>query len=737
MALACTRKGWRCLAGAIAALAGIWLSPTALHAQTGSVDRTSSEADGPGESVDAKLQSLLDVLQDDQARAELIQKLTALTGDGEPPAEKAPAALSLAQKAAELTRGTAEEASEFAVRIWRDVGGIGEVIGSGDVDVGQLIAAQSPLIGVVAATFAILMILRVLRRPLFRRIAVHAEASGRLGDAFWLIGTVLIDAFAVLPAFAGGYALALGLFGEAGRIGVGQSLFLNAFLAVELVKTLLRGAISPGSAALRFLPTGDRTAGFAYRRASAITSTIGYGVLAAAPIATSWISPAFGRAITVLALTAALGLALFGIWKLRSLLAEEAAAERTEDDLTGRALSIVDRIWPWLASIYATGVFAIAVSQPEAGLPYIAQATGKSALAIVVGVALVTLIGGTIKKGVPLPETVRTNLPRLERRLNGVVPQFLKLLRLFVLIAVMLVVIDAWGLVDVGGWLTSSGGETLFGGIASALLIAVIAYLIWLGFMSWIEYRLSGSNGHLAGARERTLLSLFGNAITIVMIAIAVMLALSELGINIGPLLAGAGVVGLAVGFGAQKLVQDIITGVFIQFENAINTGDVVTVAGTTGTVERLSVRSIGIRDVAGTYHLIPFSAVDQVSNFNRGFAYHVAEIGIAYKESIAEAKEAMAVAFERLKEGELGPYLIADLEMQGVHALGDSAVVIRARLRTAPGQQWAVGRAYNEVVKEVFDERCIDIPFPHLTVYAGTDKAGNTQIDGLLRAPG
>ena len=712
---------WRYLAIAVTALALAWILPTTLHAQTAA----------PGKNVDAGLQALLDVLQDDQARAELIEKLTALTEEGEQPAKAAP--LSLARRAANVTRSAVEEASGFISLLWRDV----SEIGGGDVDLGQLIVAHLPLIGVIAATFAILMILRILRRPLFRRMAVHAKESSVIGDLLWLIGTVLIDAVAVLLAFAGGHAIALGMLGEAGRIGVDQSLFLNGFLAVELIKTVLRGAASPGSAALRFLPIGDLVANFAYRRGSAIASTIGYGVLVAAPIAALWISPAFGRAVAVLAMAAALVLALFGVWKLKSLLDDDATATAGKADLTGRALSVVDQIWPWLASLYAITAFVIAAARAEEGLSYVLDATARSALAIILGVALVILIGRVIKKGVPLPARLRSDMPQLGRRLDGVVPTFLKGFGLVVLIAVALAVVDAWDLMDVSGWLTSSSGEALFNGVVSALLIGVIAYLLWLAFMSWVEYRLSGSYGRLAGARERTLLSLFGNAITIVVITIAAMLALSELGVNIGPLLAGAGVVGLAIGFGAQKLVQDIITGVFIQFENAINTGDVVTVAGTTGTVERLSVRSIGIRDIAGTYHLIPFSAVDQVANFNRGFAYHVAEIGIAYKESVADAKEAMVAAFEQLKEGEFGPHLLDDLEMQGVHALGDSAVVVRARLRTAPGEQWAVGRAYNEVVKEVFDERGIDIPFPHLTVYAGTDKEGKTQIDSLLPASG
>nr|WP_281354741.1 mechanosensitive ion channel domain-containing protein [Roseospira navarrensis] len=210
------------------------------------------------------------------------------------------------------------------------------------------------------------------------------------------------------------------------------------------------------------------------------------------------------------------------------------------------------------------------------------------------------------------------------------------------------------------------------------------------------------------------------------LIVVTSMLALSELGVNIGPLLAGAGVLGLAIGFGAQKLVQDIITGAFIQVENAMNEGDVVTVGGTTGVVEKLSIRSVGLRDVAGTYHLIPFSSVDAVSNFMKGFAFHVAEIGVAYRENVPEVKALMQVAFERLLETDHGSVIIGELEMHGVTALGDSSVVVRARIRTQPGSQWAVGRAYNEIVKAVLDEHGVEIPFPHLTVYMGENKDGS-----------
>lgn len=212
------------------------------------------------------------------------------------------------------------------------------------------------------------------------------------------------------------------------------------------------------------------------------------------------------------------------------------------------------------------------------------------------------------------------------------------------------------------------------------------------------------------------------------------MLVLAEIGINIGPLIAGAGVLGLAIGFGAQKRVQDIITGVFIQLENAINTGEVVTAGGITGTAERLTIRSLGIRDLSGTYHVIRFSSVDTVSNYMRGFAYHVGEYGVAYREDtdkvIVRLREAFA---ELIADPDQKAQILEDLEVHGVTALADSSVNIRVRIKTMPGSQWAVGRAYNRLVKYHLDAGGIEIPFPHLTMYFGEDKDGNAPPAPLL----
>jgi small-conductance mechanosensitive channel len=285
--------------------------------------------------------------------------------------------------------------------------------------------------------------------------------------------------------------------------------------------------------------------------------------------------------------------------------------------------------------------------------------------------------------------------------------------------------VQIWQLADVGAWLASELGQRVLTAAISVALILVFAGLIYLAVQSWIEWRLNPSAGTTATARERTLLALFRNAFTIVLGVLVFMLILSELGVNIGPLLAGAGVIGLAVGFGAQKLVQDVITGAFIQLEDTMNEGDIITTGGVTGVVERLTIRSVSLRSLDGAYHLIPFSSVDTVTNLMKHFSYHVAEMGVAYRDSIPEVKQAMSDAFEKLKETPFGADIIGDFEMQGLTEFADSAIVVRARIKTLPGKHFALGRAYNEILKEVFDERGIEIPFPHVTLYMGELKDG------------
>jgi small-conductance mechanosensitive channel len=202
------------------------------------------------------------------------------------------------------------------------------------------------------------------------------------------------------------------------------------------------------------------------------------------------------------------------------------------------------------------------------------------------------------------------------------------------------------------------------------------------------------------------------------------------LGISIAPILASAGVVGLAVGVGAQSLVKDYFTGLFLLLENQVHQGDVVEVAGLGGLVEEVTLRHIRLRDYEGSVHFIPNSAVTTVTNRSRGYAYALVDIGIAYRENVEEVFDVIRkVATEIRADETLGPLILEDLDLAGVDAWADSAVMIRFRIKALPLQQWTVKRAFLLRLKKEFDRLGIEIPFPHLTVYPGQAKDGSAPL--------
>ena len=393
------------------------------------------------------------------------------------------------------------------------------------------------------------------------------------------------------------------------------------------------------------------------------------------------------------------------------------------------AYATLVRHWHWIALLWLGWLLVTMLARSEAALYGAARLSLSLAGGIVLAIVLSGTLGRAVGRGIALPAAVIERLPRLQPRLNAFVPQLLVALRVLAVIAALLAALWIGGAVDLGAWLSTPAGLALVGTIVSVVAVLAAAGLVWLALTSWVEYRLNPDFGSVPTAREQTLLTLLRNAATIALLVITLMFALAELGLNIGPLIASAGVIGLAIGFGAQKLVQDVITGVFIQLENAMNVGDVVTAGTTTGVVERLTIRSVSLRDLNGTYHLIPFSSVDAVANFSRDYSHYVVDMGVAYREDTDEVKAAMFDAFAELRlHPEQGGNVIGDFEWFGLDQFADSAVIVRARIRTLPGKQWGVGRAYNEIVKRIFDARGIEIPFPHTTLYFGEDKKGRTQ---------
>jgi len=211
-------------------------------------------------------------------------------------------------------------------------------------------------------------------------------------------------------------------------------------------------------------------------------------------------------------------------------------------------------------------------------------------------------------------------------------------------------------------------------------------------------------------------------------IVVTLMMLLGKFGVEIGPIIAAAGIVGLAVGFGAQNLVQDIICGFFILLEDQVRVGDVVQLDGRGGLVERITLRMIVLRDLAGNVHYVRNGKIDVVTNMTKDYSRYVFNIGVAYREDVDEVIGVIKKVDEELRaDPEFKDDIIQPIEVMGLDEFGDSALIIKARTTTKPIKQWRVGREFNRRLKLAFDKQGIEIPFPHVTIYPGKDKKGDS----------
>lgn len=269
--------------------------------------------------------------------------------------------------------------------------------------------------------------------------------------------------------------------------------------------------------------------------------------------------------------------------------------------------------------------------------------------------------------------------------------------------------------------------------IFSGLRILLILVMVWIlsGILRKLLHRLERTlvaKGHAEGEipseaakRAETLVRLLRQGVIILLWVMAFLLILRQLGLDIGPILASAGVVGLAVGFGAQNLVRDVISGFFIILENQVRVGDVAIINGTGGLVEKINFRTIVLRDLSGTVHTFPNGTITTLANMTREWSAFVFDIGVAYKEDTDKVVEILTqVGAEMRQDPHYGSLMVSDVEIFGVDKFADSAVVIKGRTKTLPIKQWEVGREYQRRVKKAFDTAGIEIPFPHLSVYFG-----------------
>jgi len=310
------------------------------------------------------------------------------------------------------------------------------------------------------------------------------------------------------------------------------------------------------------------------------------------------------------------------------------------------------------------------------------------------------------------------------------------LIRICLVAAALMLLLAIWG-VDLLGWLTLSGVGAVLARIAGVLIVAVVltelAGHMTVRLLRALSRRAKGRRT----AQMNTLGPLIRGVIQGFIITVAGLTILSELGISIGPLLASAGVVGIALGFGAQTLVKDFLTGVFLILEDIVAVGDSVQIQDKAGTVEAMTLRTIRVRSFDGTLHVLPYSEAQVISNRTQTFSAYVFDLGVAYDTDVDHALAVMARVGEALQaDPAFGPSILQPLEIVGLDRFDESALVLKARFRTRPGDQWRIGREFNKRIKRAFDAEGIQIPFPTRTLVVSPPSSSETLDEVGARPP-
>jgi small conductance mechanosensitive channel len=513
---------------------------------------------------------------------------------------------------------------------------------------------------------------------------------------------------------------------------------INATVLTCVIVAAARLVLAPDTPSLRLLRLSDETANYEMVWVRRLTVTAVYGYFALEALVAVGADPAFNGVVGRLLGLLLAAMAVILVMQNRVAVADWMRQGRELGGI-GRIRRVFADVWHIVAIAAIAAFLAVAVLGIEGGFRFLLRSLIVSAAVLLVGRVVTSLLNQGMRRLFALSHELKDDFPGLEARANRYFPVLQGAVRLGVGIVVVIVLLQVWG-VPAFAWLGTPTGRSIVGAVVTIALILLVALVLSELVSSLIARYLSrssrGGGPAARSARMRTLLPLLRNAFRIVLGVMVALIVLSQLGLDIAPLLAGAGVVGLAIGFGAQTLVQDLITGMFILAEDTVSVGDVADVGdGHAGVVEAMSIRSIRLRDGAGTVHTVPFSSVKIVQNLTKDFSYAVLDLRIAYREDVDAMIALMKEIGARLQEDPaLAAVILEPIEIIGLDSFAESSVVVKARMKTKPINQWTVMREFNRLLKQEIDRRGISIPFPHRTLVFHADRTGHaTPVRVLL----
>lgn len=498
---------------------------------------------------------------------------------------------------------------------------------------------------------------------------------------------------------------------------------IDAYAAIRILIAIGATIFAPGNAPRRLVPVDNPTAaaGLFWVRWITLVGIIGY---AAAEVGLLLgLSTITHDAMLKTDVLVIYGMLVHLILRYRRPVADFIRAEPTpsgsgswvSQGVMGRLRRWLARTWHIAASIYLIALWLVWAVDIPSGFSQLLHFFILTTIVLVLAQVILAISQGVLDRAIDPLTPANLHKPGRAERLRIYQPMLQSLLRLALLFLVLLALGQIYG-IGIFDWLTTALlGQRVLSALAIIVMTLVVAVVIWESVNGGIQRHLGklAKEGQTAkSARLRTLLPMLRTTLFGAILVVVTMMVLSEIGVNIAPLLASAGVLGIAIGFGSQKLVQDIITGLFLLLENTMQVGDIVTLGGLTGTVEHLSVRTIRLRSEDGSVYVIPFSAVTTVTNMTRDFSRAVIEAQVAYKEDYDQVVRVLRQIVRDMRiEPRWESEIRDDLEVLGLQRLTDASVIIKCRIRCGPFGRWAVGREFNRRMKMAFDAEGIEIP--------------------------
>lgn len=666
----------------------------------------------------AELEQLVQTLKDEKARHSFVDQLEALIA---------------AQRAVSVK---AAEPEDLISVLSHRINALGEEIFSGGavlVDAPLLLAWTKEQVAneytrarwiQVAYSLLIVFGTGVVAEWFMRRLLAHvlprapARSRKRVAVRVLLVaGGLMIEALPV-AAFAAVALAALAMtIPPFAMARYALSGLIEATIAVRLMLAISKAVLVPAYADDNLIPASEETRNYLLIWVRRFTC---WGVFGYALASAGWWLGVPGSIYALMLKISALVLAILGIVFVLQNRAVVAGwiqgSDRAESAGLIRLRHRFGEIWHILAIVYIGAIYLAYALRVKDGSGYILRATLVSLVVIAGARLLVRFIEQLSSRGFAIAPEMKARFPELERRANRYLPILTGLSAAVIYALALLLVLQAW---DVGSfaWFATGLGRQTAGALLSIALVLAVALAAWEVLAAAIERHLAGLDSHGAPsrARRRTLLPLVRSAMLCIIVTIAALTILSQIGVSIAPLLAGAGVVGVAVGFGSQALVKDVITGLFILIEDQLAIGDVVDLGKDhKGIVEAISIRTIRLRDQAGAVHTVPFSEVSTVKNMTQDYAYAVARITVGYSEDIDRVTEILRGVCDELNaDKELRAWILDPFDFQGIDSLDEFSVALVLRVRTVAGKQFIVGRSLNRLIKIAFEQHGVTMRDP------------------------